>query len=178
MRARLRRESGFGLVELLISMTILSIALLALVAGLNASLLALDRAGATSTAETLADTQMERYRALKYCSIRLDDASVPASPSPPYTTDAAYSASQVLDTQACAGTTPTCPAGPPVECMASRTLTGPDQRRYRVDTYIVYATPAGGRPLKVVTVVVRDVRNLAGAPLVRLQSRFDETTGR
>ncbi|MFN2469676.1 MAG: prepilin-type N-terminal cleavage/methylation domain-containing protein, partial [Gaiellaceae bacterium] len=158
MRARVRTEKGFGLVELIISMTMLSVALLALVAGFNSGLLALQRAGKTSTAATMADQQMERYRALKYCDIRLDDAALPGPA--PYTTDPAYSASQVLDTTLCAGATPTCAAGPPPECNPSRVVPGPDNRNYRVDTYIVSQTD-GGRPLKLVTAVVRDPESLS-----------------
>ena len=51
-----------------------------------------------------------------------------------YQTDAAYSASQV--NQACGTLT--------AVCTPTQTVTGPDGRSYRVDTYIVWTTPAGG----------------------------------
>jgi type II secretory pathway pseudopilin PulG len=167
MRTRLRAEAGMGLVELLIAMTVLAVALLALVAAFSSGALTLQRAGQTSTASALANQQMELYRGLKYDSIRLDAGSIPAV-GDIYRSDSAYSASQV--------TTPSC-AGPPAECDASRPVTGPDKRSYRVDTYIVFETPAGGRQLKKVTVVVRDGGNLTSSGLVRTSSKFDQISG-
>jgi type II secretory pathway pseudopilin PulG len=175
MRTRLRAQAGIGLVELLIAMTVLSVALLALVAAFTSGALALRRAGQTSTAAALADQQMELYRGLKYCAIRLDDGSLPGPA--PYSSDAAYSGSQVLDTALCGGVAQPCAAGPPNECDASRDVTGPDGRRYRVDTYIVYETPSGGRELKQVTVVVRDSDQLTAGGLVRVSSGFDRISG-
>jgi hypothetical protein len=40
-------------------------------------------------------------------------------------------------------------------CTPSQVVTGPDGRSYRVDTFMVWSTPAGGAPVKQVTVVVR-----------------------
>jgi prepilin-type N-terminal cleavage/methylation domain-containing protein len=176
MRTRLRAEAGFGLVELLIAMTVLAVALLALVAAFSSGALTLQRAGQTSTASAMANQQMELYRGLKYCSIRLDDASIPGTA--PYTSDAAWSGSQVLDTAVCGGSTPTCAAVAwPDPCDASQDVTGPDKRRYRVDTYIVHETPSGGRQLKKVTVVVRDRDDLTATGLVRTSSKFDQISG-
>jgi Tfp pilus assembly protein PilV len=160
-------EQGFGLIELLIAMVILNIGILAIVAAFNAGIITLGRASRVTTAAVLADQQMELYRAIKYDSIRLASATIPGTP--PYTTDAAYSASQI--------TTPTC-SGPPYpdECNASRTATGADNKSYRVDTYIVQATPTGGRPVKQVTIVVRDSGNLSRV-YVRQASSFDQSTG-
>jgi type II secretory pathway pseudopilin PulG len=167
MRTRLRAEAGIGLVELLIAMTVLAVALLALVAAFSSGALTLQRAARTSTAAALANQQMELYRGLKYDAIRLDSGSIPPI-GDVYRSDSAYSASQV--------TTPACP-GPPVECDASRDVTGPDRRTYRVDTYIVFETPTGGRQLKKVTVVVRDSADLNTKGLVRTSSKFDQVSG-
>jgi type II secretory pathway pseudopilin PulG len=176
MRTRARAEAGLGLVELLIAMTVLAVALLALVAAFTSGAITLRRAGQTSTAAALANQQMELYRGLKYCAIRLDDASVPATA--PYTNAPDYSTPQVLDTAACGGSTPTCTAVAwPDPCNASQSVTGPDNRSYRVDTYIVYETPAGGRPLKKVLIVVRNGANLGGPALVRTSSKFDQISG-
>jgi len=58
-------------------------------------------------------------------------------------------------------------------------VTGPDERAYRIDTYVNYvnndstlsiATPASGLTLKRVTVVVRD--GATGTILAREQSAF------
>jgi prepilin-type N-terminal cleavage/methylation domain-containing protein len=176
MRTRARAEAGFGLVELLIAMTILAVALLALVAAFSSGALTLQRASQTSTASALANQQMELYRGIKYCAIRLDDGSLPGPPL--YASDAAYSGSQVLDTATCGGSAPTCTAvSRPDPCDASQDVTGPDKRPYRVDTYIVHETPTGGRELKTVTVVVRDGENLTAQGLVRTSSKFDQISG-
>ena len=168
-----------GLVELLIAMTVLAVALLALVAAFSSGALTLQRAGQTSTASVLANQQMELYRGLKYCSIRLDDGSLPAPA--PYASDSAYSGSQVLDTAACGGSTPTCTAVAwPDPCDASQLISGsdtPDGRSYRVDSYIVHETPTGGRELKKVTIVVRNGNDVTGPALVRTSSKFDQISG-
>ncbi len=175
MRLRLQCERGFGLVELLIAMVMLNVGILAIVAAFNSGMFALKRASRISTATALADKQMEVYRDLPYASIALDSATIPTGA--PYTTDSAYSATQVTTT---CGT-------PSDECTASRTVTNtqsPDHKAYRVDTYIVLTTstttpptPPNGRPLKIVTVVLRDGFNLNARPLVREASTFDASTG-
>jgi Tfp pilus assembly protein PilV len=164
VRADLRRDGGFGLVELLISMTMLNIGLLAVVAAFSSGIVSLNRASRITTAAVLADGQMELYRAIKYNAIQLDPATIPSSV--PYTTDTAYNVSQV---------TGTCTGSPP-ECNASRQATGPDGKSYRVDTFIVTATPTGGRPVKKVTVVIRDYNNLT-VTFARQISTFDQSTG-
>jgi hypothetical protein len=55
-------------------------------------------------------------------------------------------------------------------------VTGADGKPYRIDTYIVSTTPTGGRPLKKVTVVVRDYNNLT-LTFARQVSTFDQSTG-
>jgi type II secretory pathway pseudopilin PulG len=175
VRAKVAGEGGFGLVELSISMVMLAVALLALVAALSSGIITLQRAGATGTAGTLADRQMERYRAIKYTSIMLDmtaqatanaDTSVYAAE-----TGVAGTGAQVTGTCPGTGTFPD-------YCKPRQTsVTGPDNRTYRVDTYIYYDTPTGGRQLKLVTVVVRDPNRLTGPPLAKVQTRFDQATG-
>jgi type II secretory pathway pseudopilin PulG len=172
MRTRLRAEAGIGLVELLIAMTVLAVALLAIVAAFSSGALTLRRAGQTSTATALANQQMERYRGLKYAAIQLDSAAVSAANS-----DSVYAnggappwyATQV--TGSCSGV--------PAECNPMRTVAGgdsPDRRPYRVDTYIVHQTPTGSREFKKVTVIVRDGEDLTHA-LVRISSSFDRISG-
>jgi len=164
VRKLLRREGGFGLIELMLAMTMLNIGLLAVVAAFSSGIVSLNRASRITTAAVLADGQMELYRALTYPSIRLEPSSIPGTA--PYTTDTAYSGSQV---------TASCP-GTPDECNASRVATGADGKSYRVDTYIVSATPTGGRAVKKVTVVVRDTNNLSMS-FARQVSTFDQSTG-
>ena len=170
MRTRvLREERGFGLIELLIALTLLNVGILALVAAFNSGALALQRASKTSTASALADKQMELYRSMLYDNIGLDSTELASDDdNTTYTGDTAYSASMV--TRTCAGL--------PDECDPMRTATGPDNRAYRIDTYIVLEAPsATSRNLKNVTIVVRDGSNLTGRPLVRSESTFDKCTG-
>jgi prepilin-type N-terminal cleavage/methylation domain-containing protein len=166
-----RSQDGFGLVELTIAMAMMAIALLVLVAALSSGEVTLQRAGAAGTAGTLADRQMEKYRAMKYASIMLDaTATTTASSDSVYNGDSAYSATQVTGT--CTLTSWPDPCNP-----KQTPVTGPDNHKYRVDTYITSYTPTGGRALKVITVVVRNPNHLTGPALARLQSRFDVATG-
>ena len=169
MRARLREQGGFGMIELLLAMVMLNIGLLAVVAAFNSGIVTLQRASHVTTASVLADQQMERYREITYASIRLESAAATtADGDNVYRADSARSYPTALVTGTCVGV--------PVECNPSRTVTGADRRQYRVDTYILQQTPTGGRPLKIVTVVVRDAATLART-YVRQASTFDQSTG-
>jgi Tfp pilus assembly protein PilE len=171
--ARLRNDEGFGLIELMMSMLMLNIGILAIVAAFNSGQVALVRASQTSAASVLADKQMELYRALLYSNVALDSGSVStASANTTYAADSAYNASQVTVT---CGSSPLDP-----ECVAMRTATGPDNRSYRVDTYIVsdqinVASLPVGRSVKRVTIVVRRSSDLK--TLARVSSIFDPSTG-
>jgi Tfp pilus assembly protein PilV len=169
VRARLRQEGGFGLIELLLAMMILNIGLLAVVASFNSGILAVQRASRVTTASVLADQQMERYREITYASIRLDaTAATNADSDATYRTDSARSYPTAQVTGTCVGV--------PNECNPSRTATGADKRQYRVDTFILDQTPTGARPVKKVTVVVRDAATPARV-YVRQASTFDQSTG-
>ena len=144
MTARAREEGGFALIEMLIAIVVINVGLLAILLALTSGVTTLRRSAETSTASAIADRQLERYRAVAFTSIYLDTTALAATDST-YTTDAAYSASQV--SQTCGTLTSV--------CTPSQTLTGPDDRSYRVDTYIVWTTPAGGSAVKQITVVVR-----------------------
>jgi Tfp pilus assembly protein PilV len=180
---RLRSEEGFGLIELLMAMVMLNIGILAIVASFNSGIVTLNRAGRTSTAAALADQQMELYRAIPYASIALDSTQLAAVDNT-YKCDSALGASCPNSTSSEVTTTCT---GTPNECSPSRSITGansPDRKPYRVDTYIILSTasttpptPTNGRPLKIVTVVVRDGGALSARPLVRIASTFDQSTG-
>jgi prepilin-type N-terminal cleavage/methylation domain-containing protein len=66
---RLRGERGFGLVELLVAMVILSVALFALVGTFTTGYRVLTRASTKGTASVLADRTMEAYRGQAYADI-------------------------------------------------------------------------------------------------------------
>ena len=170
MHLRAREESGFGLLELLMAMVMLSVGILALVAAFNSGTIALERAGRTATAAALADAQMERYRALTYSAIQLDANSVNATDST-YRNDSVLGGSIANDV-----TTSTLCSGVPPACNPSRTLAGADRHNYRLDTYVTYTTPPSGRQEKLVTVVVRMARS-PYTTYAREQSTFDLSTG-
>jgi type II secretory pathway pseudopilin PulG len=76
MLRRLRAEEGMGLVELLVAMLVLTIALLALLAGYGSAFTSLRLASQKTTASELANSQMELYRALPFGSVGLNDATI------------------------------------------------------------------------------------------------------
>ena len=174
----LRSEEGFGLIELLISMMMLNVGILAIVAAFNSGAIALRNASDVSAASVLGDKQMELYRALKYTAIALDTTAVgTANGDTTYQCDLA---NRIDPAGSCGGAnqqtqqTTTCATLTP-QCSPRQTLNGPDQRPYRVDTYIVSQTPPTGRTVKLVTIVVRrgsDLRQLA-----RVSSSFDQSSG-
>ena len=169
MLSRLRRDdSGFGLIELLIAMMVLNIGILALFAAFNSGAVALRRASKLATAATIADTQMELYRALTYAVIQLDNCEVAAA-------DATYTNDPALTGNPTKVLTSSCASPPATENDPVREVLGPDNKRYRIDTFIVYDSPPTGRQLKKVTLVVRDY--YTKQVLVREASTFDESTG-
>jgi Tfp pilus assembly protein PilV len=165
LRQRLHAEEGFGLVELMISLVVLNVGILAIVAGFNAGALSLLRATETSTASVLGDKQLELYRAITYGAISLNTTAVDGT----YTGDVAYPGTRV---------TGVCTSPVADSCVPTRTVTAaqsPDGRPYRIDTFIITQTPTNGRPLKRVTVVVR--RTTPPKTLFRATSNFDQATG-
>jgi type II secretory pathway pseudopilin PulG len=179
MGALRKEEAGFGILELVIAMAILSIGIMALASAFTSGAVALRRASRTATATAIADAQLERYRALRHCAIHLAPATVPPAGSSYWTgfTGALVTAPTCADVVPAAATT------------ARQDLTGaatPDGHRYRIDTYIVEGVPVtttqGGGPalpsqsVKTVTVVVRDWDRLT-ASLVRQASTFHSSTG-
>ena len=69
MQSRIREEEGMGLVELLVAMVVMSIGILALVAGFSSGFGSINRASKTSIAGALADQQMEAFRRGAYSSV-------------------------------------------------------------------------------------------------------------
>jgi prepilin-type N-terminal cleavage/methylation domain-containing protein len=159
-RRRLRHEEGFTLIELLMAMIVLTIGILALVAAYSSGYVALNRATRVSSATLVADSQMERFRALTYGNIALDTTcGASCNVDATYTGDSAYSAAAQVP--GCTTTDAT--------CLPTQTKTGPDGKSYRLDTYVEYTCISGTLttspspdcgsanpyPVKRVTVVVR-----------------------
>jgi Tfp pilus assembly protein PilV len=186
-RLALRSESGQGLLELVMAISFIAVAVGALLSMMVASAVSLDRSDQKGTALTLADKQLELYRTLAYANIRLSKTTIDAiSGTDPYMTahssdatiPAGASSGQVTDTSP----NPACASPLPPECNPSQTVTGPDHRSYRIDTYITMVTPtdsggtAVGHPVKQVTVVVRDVTGGGLAIMARNASTFDQSS--
>ena len=76
---RLREETGQGLLELLIAMTILSIGVGSLLTLLAAGVVSLQRSQRSGTALTLAENQMELYRGVAFPYIRLSATALATS---------------------------------------------------------------------------------------------------
>ena len=200
-------EDGFGLLELLIAMVVMTVGIMAIVAGFSSGMIALGTANRTSTAGTMADKQMEAFRALPYTKIALKATLVTGAASP-YTSDSAYTGTVLTDTVLTSSTTAYdgsyCNTSP-VTCQpVQASVTGPDGRAYRIDTYIgwycaagalrtatyngtTYSTASPGctdsstppvdqaRAVKQVTVVVRDATTTSRT-YMREASVFDQAT--
>jgi prepilin-type N-terminal cleavage/methylation domain-containing protein len=190
LAGKLSGEEGFGLIELLIAMLVLALGIMAIVAGFSSGLIALDRASRAGTAGTLADKQMEGYRALGFSGILLTNAPSPGLDTT-HTTDPAYDSVNAVATGTCTGAP---------QCAPIQTVTGPDGDSYRVDTFIVWSCPVGtlqlsgslpsvtypactdspptmllSKAVKKITVVVREGTDTTKT-YIRVTSTFDEWT--
>lgn len=166
------------LVELLIAMIVLTVGILALVAAYSSGYVALNRATRVSSATLVADSQMERFRALQYSAIQLNTTcGANCAEDSTFTGDAAYNSSAQVT--GCSSTTES-------TCLPTQTKTGPDGKSYRLDTYIEYSCVSGTLvtsplgcgsgnpyPIKRVTLVVRS--SSLTSP-VREQSDFSQFT--
>jgi hypothetical protein len=94
------------MIELLAAITILAVALMAVFAMFQTGLMQIRRASTITTAAALGDTEMERYRAIKYESLGLDNTVV-ASADATYTSDSAYRGDTSPSTTLAAGMTNT-----------------------------------------------------------------------
>ena len=147
MRRLAKTEAGFGLIELLIAMTVMVIAIMAIVAAFNSGMVALNRASHASTAATLADIQMESFRKGTYASIA-PSTSTPSGPD-----GLIYRLESLVVYE--------CPPGAGT-LVGTTCSTGPGSTR-----------PA----VKVVTVVVSDPATTPARELFRETSNFDQATG-
>jgi type II secretory pathway pseudopilin PulG len=160
LRRLAKTEAGFGLIELLIAMTVMVIAIMGIVTVFSSGLLAINRASAASTAATLADKQMESFRKMAYAAITPTcpagtSATIDCFPSPIPTTTGPDGRTYQVSTAVrfyCALGTP----GGTVPNSATCTGTG------------------ASRPEKFVTIVVSTT---TPATVFRETSTFDQATG-
>jgi type II secretory pathway pseudopilin PulG len=192
MLRRLRQEEGMGLVELLAAMVVLSIALLALLAGYGSAFVSLRLASQRTTATQLANSQMELYRALPYGSIGLDASTISDigdDTSADY--NALYSEDSALDgaidtsgIQAPSGTVndvtlQDCSAVPAAACEpVQQNVVGNDHHHYDIYSYVVDtqsrdSTTGLSWTERVVTIVIRNAEATGDPELLRISSAFD-----
>jgi Tfp pilus assembly protein PilV len=151
MPTRVRDEAGMGLVELLAALMILNIAILVIIAAFSSGMFALREASRKATAATLADVEMERLRAIRYCDIRIapaDGCAESPEPATPASIDRTGADGRTYRVET------TIVEEQPVDAS------GP---------------VASARDVKVVTMVVHDPAD--GKLLTRQSSTFDEGTG-
>ena len=170
------------MIELLAAMVVMAIGIMALFAMFQSSSVQLRRAAMTSTAAALADSQMERFRAVRFDTIGLAQTDVEAADST-YTgaSDGAYMAiSSPTNEVNSTVVVPKCPATPCTDSVPTEQVTGADGRPYRVDIYVTWkaiSNQAGvtGRNVKLVTIIVRDAST--NRTYARVSSSFDELSG-
>jgi type II secretory pathway pseudopilin PulG len=132
VRARLKSGAGFGLVELLIAMSVMTIAITAVVAGFSSGMVALANASRTGTAGALADKQMEAYRALEFTSI---PTSLDASQSVTGPDGRAYAvATTIVPDCPVGGTPPACVGARPVKKVTVTVADAVTHRTYISET--------------------------------------------
>lgn len=170
---RARNEAGFMTIELMVSIVLITVALLAMMAAYMGAFASLHSSGQTSSAGLLAENQLELYASLPYSSVGLDSSTLTTVKS----TDANYATDEA--TLPC--TTGTCSdvtisgCGTSAQCSPVQTLTGADHHTYKVETFIRALTNNSETSWteKVVTVYVRD-ETQSGTPIVfKEQTAFD-----
>lgn len=176
MRARIRDEQGFLVIELTIAVFVIAVALLALMASYDQGLFSIHSSAKTSAAADLAERQLELYASLPFASVGLDSSAL---------TDAQANDSTYADDEAALPGSgddvaiPSCGSSP--QCSPVQTLTGSDNHSYKLETFIRSVTnitnPDGSsQPTwdeSVVTVIVRDLSVSSSPKVATLQTAFD-----
>lgn len=173
MLLRAGEEEGFGMIELIAAMVILTIALLALMAGYESAFVSLHAASSKTTAANLANKQLELYSSLPFNGMGLNPTTLQSTKS----TDTVYSADEnglnsgLTSTQWTDVTLASCTSTP--QCVPVQTPTGSDGRTYRLETFVRDVVSTGTWTERIVTVIVRDP-SVSGSPeLVRMSAGFD-----
>jgi len=124
LRRRARDEGGFGMIELLAAMTVMLIGIFAVFSVFQAGIVQIRRASTITTAAAIADSEMEKYRAIKYESIGLAnsvvDSTVAGSYGSTYSAQTFYKTDTAASTTLSAGITSTSQLTVPVQA----TITG------------------------------------------------------
>jgi len=172
--ARLRDESGMGIVELTIAMFVLTIALLALAAGYDSAAISVHNADKKTVAAKIAASQIELYQSLKVSLVGLDTttlSNVKTSGNGQY--DATYVSDEAGLSPSGIDHTITCSDPTAAQCLPVQTVTGPENHQYKLETFVRDVANSGATGTwneRYVTVIVRD-RGATGTPLL-----FSETS--
>jgi hypothetical protein len=171
---------------------IITIALLAVMAGYDSAFISLHEANQKAVAAKLANQQLELYGALPYDAIGLDPtvtANVGDSSNAAY--DSLYTTNSILD-----GLFYTDPSGNPAQypsgtvndvttngacgttpnCLPIQTVTGPDNRSYRIETFIRDDDHTSNHrwTTRDVTVIIRDPSVASDPEIVSAETGFDQ----
>ena len=171
MRTRVHNENGFLLIELIASMLILTVALLALIGAYSMGYFSIGSAGQTSSAGLLANNQLELYSSLPHSSIGLDATTLTSV----RTSDAHYNTDETALPSGVTGDVTITACGSTAQCLPVQTIVGPDHKTYKVETFIrLLANPLiPSRGEKVVTVVVRNMSTSGSPKVLTMQTAFD-----
>lgn len=174
MIERLRSEEGFGIVELIVATVVLTVALLALMASYDEAFVSLHKSARTSSAATLAETQLELYGALPYASIGLSSSKLTTAKA----SDAYYSTDEATLTPTGTDVTNASCDTTSAQCLpVQASVKGSDGKNYRIETFVRDVTQTltvGTTTERVVTVIVRDP-NTSGTPSVyTVTAAFDQ----
>jgi type II secretory pathway pseudopilin PulG len=183
-------QDGFLLVELVVATIVLSIALLALMAGYDSAFVSIRKASQKSAAAALANAQLELYASLPYAQIGLDQATtddVGDSTSPDY--DSLYATNALLagdsgvlngvpyhDPDGVVNEVTISGCGTAASCLPIQTLAGSDGHSYRVETFVRDVTEQTSNiswATRNVWVIVRDPSKPGDPQLLQLHTAFD-----
>ena len=125
---RLRQEGGFGLIELMVAMTVLNVGILAVFAGFSSAYTSLNRASEPFKwcgARPVAGRAIPRGQVLGHLSQQHDNGLHPHRGR-----TRRHGRRNLHDER-------------PALVTLRTGVTGPDNRLFRVDTYVVWACPVG-----------------------------------
>ncbi|HVS85954.1 MAG TPA: prepilin-type N-terminal cleavage/methylation domain-containing protein [Gaiellaceae bacterium] len=170
MATRARSEEGFTVIELVAAISVISIALLALLASYDQAFFSLHTSAKASSAGLIADQQLELYAALPYASRGLDNSTLSSVKA----SDATYlSDENSLPGSGTEVRITNCGSSP--QCSPVQTVTGSDGHSYKLETFVrTLVNPnTSSWTEKVVTVIVRDLSESGSPKVVTMQTAFD-----
>jgi Tfp pilus assembly protein PilV len=188
MPTRLQQEQGQGMIEMILAITVITIAVLALMASYDEAFFSLHSSARKTAAASLAESQLELYSALyssqsAFSSIGLSSTEVTTAKASDtyYSTDESSltpSNTTEVSNASCTSTS-TLP-----QCMPVQTnVVGTDGKKYRIETFVrdvsqsltcTTTPPCPTTTERDVTVIVRDP-NVSGSPKVyTVTAAFDQ----